>query len=78
MRATLGVLALAFCGHASAAPVAPLPFDHILRHDELGKLLHQWADVRPNLVKLESIGTTPQGRPIWFLTLTNGATGPAQ
>ena len=29
-------------------------------------------------MQLESIGTTPQGRPIWFLTLTNQATGPAQ
>jgi len=79
MRAALLILALAFGGHASAQqPIAPLPFDHILRYDELTKLLHQWADVRPNLVKLESIGTTPEGRPIWFLTLTSAATGPAE
>jgi murein tripeptide amidase MpaA len=77
VRATLLILALALCGSASAQPVAPLPFDHILRYDELTKLLQQWADSRPNLVTLESIGTTPQGRPIWFLTLTSGATGPA-
>ena len=77
MRATLVALALAFCGHAGAEPVAPLPYDHILRYEELTKLLQQWADARPDLVKLESIGNTPQGRPIWFLTLTNGATGPA-
>src|SRR5688572_32792001 len=57
VRATLVALALAFGGHASAAPVAPLPYDHILRYAELTKLLKQWADERPNLVKLESIGT---------------------
>ena len=78
MRTTLLILALALGGHASAEPVAPLPYDHILRYDELTKLLHEWADARPNLVKLESIGTTPMGRPIWFLTLTSDATGPAQ
>ena len=32
-----------------AAPVAPLPFDHILRYDELTKFLHSWADARPDL-----------------------------
>jgi len=77
-KATLLVLSLALRGHASAEPVAPLPFDHILRHDELTTLLHQWADERPDLVQLESIGTTPQGRALWFLTLSSHATGPAQ
>jgi murein tripeptide amidase MpaA len=78
IKATLLVLTVALCGHASAQPVAPLPFDHILRHDELTTLLHQWAEQRPNLVQLESIGKTPQGRELWFLTLTSRATGPAQ
>jgi hypothetical protein len=61
----------------SFAAVPPLPFDHILRYDELTKLLQAWSAARPDLVKLESIGTTPQGRSIWFLTLTNEKTGPA-
>jgi len=78
MRATLLILMLALGGQAGAQPVAPLPFDRILRYDELSVLLRQWADQRPNLVTLESIGTTPEGRPIWFLTITNQATGPAQ
>jgi murein tripeptide amidase MpaA len=72
------IAGLALCGHAAAQPVAPLPFDHILRYDELTPLLHQWAGERPYLVQLESIGKTPQGRELWFLTLTNEATGPAQ
>src|SRR5438105_1769433 len=55
----------------------PLPFDHILRYDELTTLLRAWANARPNLVEVESIGTTPKGRAIWFLTLTNKKSGPA-
>ncbi|MHB8798628.1 MAG: M14 family metallopeptidase [Thermoanaerobaculia bacterium] len=66
-------------GAAAARPaaVAALPFDHILRHAELTALLKSWASARPGLVTLESLGTTPGGREMWFLTLTNRATGPA-
>ncbi len=75
------ILVLAVCSFLLpslfAQKLPPLPFDHILHYDELTKLLHAWADARPNLVQLESIGTTPEGRAIWFLTLTNGRTGPA-
>lgn len=59
-------------------PVAALPFDHILRHAELTALLRAWAAARPELVELESLGTTPGGREMWFLTLTSRATGPAR
>ncbi|MGZ7040433.1 MAG: M14 family metallopeptidase [Thermoanaerobaculia bacterium] len=76
-----GVLLAAICFFIASSLLAqalpPLPFDHILRYDEMTKLLHGWADARPNLVELESIGTTPKGRTIWFLTLTNKRTGPA-
>ena len=58
--------------------VAALPFDHILRHDELTMLLRGWAAARPGLVELESLGKTPGGREMWFLSLTNRATGPAR
>jgi murein tripeptide amidase MpaA len=61
----------------SAQPLAALPFDRILRYDELTHLLQGWAAARPGLVRLESIGRTPGGRDVWFLTLTNAATGPA-
>jgi hypothetical protein len=54
-----------------------LPFDHFLRYDELTALLKSWVDARPDLVRLESIGLTPEGRELWFLTLTNRSTGPA-
>ena len=77
-RAAGGLIAaLALCSQAAGAqPVAPLPFDRILRHDELTALLQQWAGARPELVQLESLGETPRGRAMWFLTLTNRATGP--
>lgn len=71
------VVALALCGSAIAEPVAPLPFDRILRHNELTPLLQQWARARPELVELENLGDTPGGRALWFVTLTNRATGPA-
>ncbi|HEY3056038.1 MAG TPA: M14 family zinc carboxypeptidase, partial [Thermoanaerobaculia bacterium] len=76
-----GLRVLAVCSFITASafaqPIAPLPFDHILRYDEMTKLLRGWAEARPNLVQLESIGATPHGRAIWFLTLTNSKTGAA-
>ncbi len=77
-KAALLVLLLGLCGVAAAEPVAPLPFDHILRYAEMTTLLQQWAKERPDLVKLESLGKTPKGREMWFLTITNKATGPAE
>ncbi len=61
----------------ATAAVAPLPFDHILRYGEMTALLRSWAAARPGIVALESLGKTPEGREMWFLTLTNRATGPA-
>lgn len=59
------------------APLAPLPLDRVLPHAEMTTLLRSWAAARPGLVELESLGTTPKGRELWFLTITNRATGPA-
>jgi len=63
-------------GTRKSAALPALPFDHILRYDELTRLLHGWAAARPDLLALETIGVTPGGRDLWFLTLTNRATGP--
>lgn len=77
------VLAGASIGVAGAGPgqsgasLPALPFDHILRYEELTRLLEAWAAARPELVQLESLGLTPEGRKLWFLTLTNRGTGPA-
>ncbi len=82
--ASLAVFAMLCLGVAASAagvpagrPVASLPFDHILRYEELTTLLKQWAAARPGLVELTSLGSTPKGRQLWFLTLTNRETGAA-
>jgi len=62
---------------ASAAVLPSLPFDHILPYDELTGLLRAWASARPGLLQLESLGRTPEGRELWFATVTNTTTGPA-
>ncbi|MCB9688732.1 MAG: peptidase M14 [Alphaproteobacteria bacterium] len=40
-----------------------------LDHDALTAQLRAWADAWPDLVRLSSIGTTPEGRDLWLLTL---------
>lgn len=64
-------------GPAASPALAALPFDHVLPHAELTTLLRSWTAARPDLLELESLGKTPGGREMWFLTLTNRATGPA-
>src|SRR5215216_60700 len=54
-----------------------LEFDHFYVHDELTAFVHEWADARPELVAVESIGRSFEGRDIWLVTLTNRETGPA-
>jgi hypothetical protein len=39
--------------------------------------VHAWADERPQLARVESIGRSFEGREIWLVTLTNVETGPA-
>jgi murein tripeptide amidase MpaA len=57
--------------------VRALSFDHFYGHDELSSLLRAWAEGRPDVVRLESIGRSFEGRDIWLVTLTNVETGPA-
>ena len=51
--------------------------DRYYRYTELTELLQNWARDYPELVTLESIGATVEGRDIWALTITNAKTGPA-
>ena len=54
----------------------PVPrFDTFYRHDELTRLLLDYADARPDLVRIESIGKSHEGRDIWVAAITNAATG---
>ena len=60
----------------SALPPVPVPrFDQFYRHDELTRLLQDYAAAAPGLVALSSLGKSWEGRDIWLLTLTNPATG---
>lgn len=51
-------------------------FDTYYRYDELTRILHAYAEEYPNLVRIQSIGKSYEGRDIWLLTVTNFATGP--
>ena len=53
-----------------------IAFDRYYRYDELTKLLHAYVREYPNLVKVESIGRSHEGRDVWLVTLTSTAAGP--
>ena len=54
----------------------PVPrFDQFYRYAELTRLLQDYAQARPDLVHLSSLGQSHEGREIWLLTVTNFATG---
>ncbi|MBD2347234.1 M14 family metallopeptidase [Anabaena subtropica] len=50
-------------------------FDKYYRYEELTPILHSYAQEFPQLIKIESIGKSYEGRDIWLLTVTNFATG---
>ena len=50
-------------------------FDTFLRHDELTRLLHDYAKAFPDLVSVASIGKSHEGRDIWVATVTNTVSG---
>jgi hypothetical protein len=52
-------------------------FDHYPRFEELSAWLQEFADQFPDLVELSTIGESYEQRPLWLLTVTNRATGPA-
>lgn len=56
--------------------IPTFPFDRYIRYEELTRLLHELAEAAPELVRLDSIGKSYEGRDIWCATVTNFATGP--
>jgi len=52
-------------------------FDRYYRYDDLSRIIQDFADEYPDLVSVESIGQTHEGRDIWLMTITNSATGDA-
>lgn len=60
----------------SDVPLPPIPFDHYLSYTELADLLHELAAARPDLVRLETIGRSHEGREIPLAVVTRFETGP--
>jgi murein tripeptide amidase MpaA len=57
-------------------PDIPVPrFDQFYRHAELTQLLAAFAQARPDLMSLCSIGKSHEGRDIWLVALTQSRTG---
>ena len=52
-----------------------ISYDRYPRYDELTEWLHGFATDHPDLVRVDSIGRSYEGREIWLLTVTNHATG---
>ena len=53
-------------------------FDTYYRYEALTDILQSYAHEHPQLVRLESIGQSYEGRAIWVVTLTNFETGEAE
>src|SRR5512134_1957792 len=50
-------------------------FNKFYRYTELTRLLKEYAKEYPNLLRLESIGKSYEGREVWLVTATNFKTG---
>ncbi len=53
-------------------------FDTFYRYDDLTRILEAFVAEYPQLMKLESIGQSYEGRDIWSVTVTNLETGEAE
>lgn len=52
-----------------------ISFDHYYRYEELTDLLNAFVAEFPNLLKVESIGKSYEGRDVWVATVTNFESG---
>jgi murein tripeptide amidase MpaA len=50
-------------------------FNRFYRYNELTRLLKAYAKEYPNLIRLESIGKSHEGRAVWLITATNFKAG---
>ncbi|MEW6400468.1 MAG: M14 family metallopeptidase [Chloroflexota bacterium] len=53
-----------------------IQFNRFYRYDDLTNLLEQYVEEYPDLLKLESIGKSFEGRDVWLVTATNFKSGP--
>jgi murein tripeptide amidase MpaA len=61
--------------HYGEAVMPDVKFDIYYRYDDLTRILQGYVDEYPELVRLESIGKSYEGRDIWLVTVTNFSTG---
>ncbi|HTE17496.1 MAG TPA: M14 family metallopeptidase, partial [Armatimonadota bacterium] len=59
----------------SHPPLPELPYDHYLTYRELTDLLQGFAAARPDLIRIETIGRSHEGRDIFLATVTRFETG---
>ena len=52
-------------------------FDTYYRYDDLTRILHGYAQEHPELVRVESIGKSYEGREVWLTTVTHFGSGEA-
>ncbi|HAX68624.1 MAG TPA: carboxypeptidase, partial [Anaerolineae bacterium] len=50
-------------------------FNRFYRYTELTRILKEYAREYPNLIRLESIGKSHEGREVWLVTATNFKSG---
>ena len=63
--------------NAGAASALPTPrFDTFYRYDALTQLLREYAQARPGLIEVRSLGKSHEGRDIWVVVITQTASGP--
>lgn len=55
-----------------------IKFDRYYRYDDLTRLLHEYTEEYPDLVRVDSIGKSHEGRDIWLATVTNFESGKAE
>lgn len=51
-------------------------FDTYYNYEQLTHILRAFAEEYPHLLRIESLGSSHEGRDIWVVTITNTATGP--
>lgn len=60
---------------ASSSDLPTPRFDTFYRYDALTQLLRDYAQARPGLIELRSLGKSHEGRDIWVVVITQTATG---
>jgi murein tripeptide amidase MpaA len=53
-----------------------IAFNRFYDYTEMGELLHKLVAAYPELLSIQSIGKSEQGRDLWLVTMNNPKTGP--